>query len=341
MKIKWGKKTYTFVIIPDANNKVMRFRLSTHLLLLLAAVALCAASLAIGAHISALKSAESSKLIAEKLELKTQEYESELEDKERMIEELQSDLLTLSEQTESMKEKFEELKRLEEQLLNITEIKPGEPVDRPVAISSIQRDLSAAAATDGQLGMGGGMIEVSDEHIEALVADTRSALLGMNREIGTLLANFENARERMLETLYLLRVTPSIWPTESDKISSKYGTRRDPFTRKLAFHAGVDISGNTGDPVYATADGTVVSAGYDRSYGYNVIIRHDNGLSTRYAHLRKILVEEKQKVRQGEIIGRLGSTGKSTGPHLHYEIIKNGKTIDPMPYLQSARLEEQ
>lgn len=341
MKFKWGKKSYTFMVIPDANNRVLRFRLSAHALYILLIVALSVICLTLAVHLISLKNAEAKRLIAAELESKTTAYENEIEYKDRTIEELQNDLLTLSEQAEEMKIKFDELKALEEQLRQFSEVKPGDPVDRPVAISSITREENGELEP-GNLagGVGGRMLNVEDEHIEALVADTRKMLSGMDGEIGLLIANLSNAKEKMLETLRLMKVTPSIWPTESRKITSKYGTRRDPFSRRPAFHAGIDISGNVGDPVYATADGTVVSAGYDRAYGYNVVIRHANGLQTRYAHLRKNLVKKGQKVSQGDKIGLLGSTGKSTGPHLHYEIIKNGKTIDPLPYLQTAGLEE-
>lgn len=339
MNIKWGKKTYTFMIIPDANAKIKRFRLSAHMLYILTILILTSVCLTLAVHIQSLKNAEAKRLIAEELKAVTSAYENTIEDKDRTIETLQLDLLTLSEQAEYIKVKFDELKLLEQQLLHISEVKPGEPVDRPVMIASAGTESSADR--DEPLGIGGIMLEAGDEHMEALVADTRKTLSGMNREIGDLIINFTNAKEQMEKALQLMKVTPSIWPTRSTKVTSKFGTRRDPFSRRPAFHAGIDISGRSGDPVYATADGTVISAEYDRSYGYNVVIRHANGLQTRYAHLRKILTKKGQKVQQGEEIGLLGSTGKSTGPHLHYEIIKDGKAIDPMPYLQTARLEER
>jgi murein DD-endopeptidase MepM/ murein hydrolase activator NlpD len=128
----------------------------------------------------------------------------------------------------------------------------------------------------------------------------------------------------------------NIWPTESKKITSRFGYRRDPFTKRKSFHAGIDIGGQINDPVYATAAGKVVAAGYQRAMGYYVAIDHGNGLQTRYLHLNKILVRPGSLVEKGQRIALLGNTGRSTGPHLHFEIIKNGQLVDPLSYLQAA-----
>ncbi len=113
------------------------------------------------------------------------------------------------------------------------------------------------------------------------------------------------------------------------RISSRFGYRRDPFRRRLALHAGIDFKAAYGSPVLATAPGTVVRAGWTGSYGKLVEIRHANGLVTRYAHLSRIRVRAGQRVRAGERVGRLGNTGRSTGPHLHYEVRLFGKPLNP------------
>ncbi len=113
------------------------------------------------------------------------------------------------------------------------------------------------------------------------------------------------------------------------RISSRFGYRSDPFRRRLALHAGIDFKAPYGSPVLATAPGTVVRAGWTGSYGKLVEIRHDNGLVTRYAHLSRIRVRAGQRVRAGDRIGRLGNTGRSTGPHLHYEVRLFGKPLNP------------
>jgi murein DD-endopeptidase MepM/ murein hydrolase activator NlpD len=118
--------------------------------------------------------------------------------------------------------------------------------------------------------------------------------------------------------------------------TSGFGVRMDPFVRSLAMHTGVDIRSNTGEPVRATAAGKVVSAGWSGGYGKMVEIDHGNGLSTRYGHLSAIDVSEGQTIRVGQVVGRVGSTGRSTGPHLHYETRLDGDAVDPQKYLRAA-----
>ena len=117
-------------------------------------------------------------------------------------------------------------------------------------------------------------------------------------------------------------------------ISSHFGRRKDPFTGKPAFHTGIDIVGYPGTPVKATADGKVIYAGNHSGYGKVVVIRHGFGYSTLYGHLKKIEVRAGQKVKRGQIIGYLGNTGRSTGPHLHYEVRRYGRYLNPSRYIR-------
>ena len=119
-------------------------------------------------------------------------------------------------------------------------------------------------------------------------------------------------------------------------MSSGFGMRMDPFLRSPAMHTGLDMRGDTGDPVRATANGTVTSAGPNGGYGKMVEIEHKNGLSTRYAHLSAIDVKVGQVVKIGQVIGKIGSTGRSTGPHLHYETRVDGEAVDPQKYLRAG-----
>jgi len=118
--------------------------------------------------------------------------------------------------------------------------------------------------------------------------------------------------------------------------TSGFGVRMDPFIRSLAMHTGLDFRGNIGDPVRATAAGKVVTAGWSGGYGKMVEIDHGNGLSTRYGHLSVIDVAEGQTVRIGQIVGKVGTTGRSTGPHLHYETRVDGDAVDPQRFLRAA-----
>jgi murein DD-endopeptidase MepM/ murein hydrolase activator NlpD len=125
---------------------------------------------------------------------------------------------------------------------------------------------------------------------------------------------------------------PVIWPVKG-QINSGFGQRWDPFTKHMGFHTGLDISGKTGQPVYAPADGTVTWAKRMREYGNLLILEHKNGITTWYGHLSSFEVNVGDSVMRGDIIGKIGSTGMATGAHLHLEIRQNDVPIDPTKYI--------
>ena len=130
----------------------------------------------------------------------------------------------------------------------------------------------------------------------------------------------------------LLACTPSIWPAKG-WLSSRFGYRISPFTGEKEFHRGIDISGRINSPVLAPADGMVSAVFYDYGYGRVVTITHGYGLETLYGHLQKVLVKKGQFVKRGETIALLGNTGRSTGPHLHYEVHLNRVAVNPLRYI--------
>ncbi|MGC9057237.1 MAG: M23 family metallopeptidase [Candidatus Saccharicenans sp.] len=129
-----------------------------------------------------------------------------------------------------------------------------------------------------------------------------------------------------------LATMPTIWPTVG-WVSSPFGPRIDPFTGRNAFHTGLDIATNFNNPVVATANGVVIQVGFDKYKGNFVAISHGNGFSTEYWHLQKYVVKSGQKVERGQLVGYVGNTGKTLGPHLHYEVHLNGKPINPIDYI--------
>ena len=129
---------------------------------------------------------------------------------------------------------------------------------------------------------------------------------------------------------------PSAQPVAHLNYTSNYGIRSDPFRGTAAMHAGVDIPGPVGTPIYATADGMVDRAERAGGYGNMVELDHGKGIQTRYGHLSKILVEPGTRVHRGQLIALMGSTGRSTGPHLHYEVRIDGRAVNPVPFLQTA-----
>lgn len=145
-----------------------------------------------------------------------------------------------------------------------------------------------------------------------------------------------------LDTLNLYRIavqkTPFAEPVRGAfRHTSGFGPRRDPKTGRTRVHEGTDFAAAHGTPIYSTADGVVVHAGWQGGYGRLVTIRHDFGIETRYAHLSNIRVREGQRVSRGDRIGDMGNTGRSTGTHLHYEVRINGRPVNPMTYIKAAR----
>jgi murein DD-endopeptidase MepM/ murein hydrolase activator NlpD len=141
-----------------------------------------------------------------------------------------------------------------------------------------------------------------------------------------------------LETLILSRelarqLVPGGRPVESGYISSFFGQRADPFTGESAFHAGLDFAGAPGTRVLAVADGVVSYAGRDKGYGKLIEITHGGGYVTRYAHNASVLVQPGQTVRRGDAIALMGSTGRSTGPHVHFEVLRDGRPVNPMSFV--------
>jgi murein DD-endopeptidase MepM/ murein hydrolase activator NlpD len=130
---------------------------------------------------------------------------------------------------------------------------------------------------------------------------------------------------------------PSEKPVKTAAFTSGYGVRSDPFAGRAAMHAGIDLSGPVGTPIYATADGVITTAAYNSGgYGNLIKIDHGKGIETRYGHLSAMNVRPGQRIKRGEMIGRMGSTGRSTGSHLHYEVRIDGRAVNPIPFMKST-----
>jgi len=137
----------------------------------------------------------------------------------------------------------------------------------------------------------------------------------------------------LVEQQSLLLSTPCIWPT-SGYLSSRFGYRSSPFTGRNEFHRGIDIACKEGTPIRATADGRVILAGWEGGFGKLVMLSHGNGYSTRYAHNAQILAKVGDRVKRGQVIALAGATGRSTGTHLHYEVWRYGKPVNPLRYVR-------
>jgi murein DD-endopeptidase MepM/ murein hydrolase activator NlpD len=166
----------------------------------------------------------------------------------------------------------------------------------------------------------------SPENTFALLKDL---LQGLESRLQTVRSDVDKRNQ-------LAAATPSIWPTHG-WLSSSMGNRADPLTGEKDFHPGLDISADKGDPVYSTADGRVTHAASAGNYGNLVIVEHGYGLETRYGHLSVFKVTHGQKVKRGDLLGLVGSTGRTTGAHLHYEVRASGRILNPLQLLLNPR----
>jgi murein DD-endopeptidase MepM/ murein hydrolase activator NlpD len=177
--------------------------------------------------------------------------------------------------------------------------------------------------------------------------DVSASLPEMVADLDVLAKRIEDREIKlaMLEDLLLSREVneqskPSGRPVEAGWISSHYGWRKDPFTGKKNLHRGIDFVGKPGTDIIAMADGLVSWAGTRSGYGKTVEIRHGNGFVTRYAHNSKLFVSEGELVRQGQVIAAMGKSGRATGTHLHFEVIRGGKTVNPLKFVQAVEAQK-
>ncbi len=195
-------------------------------------------------------------------------------------------------------------------------------------------DLPEIDPESRMLGVGGPEDPIIESGTEATVA-----AMTVTTDVDALLRLSKFERDRYQEVYELLKDkrdlldhTPSIMPTIG-YYSSGFGYRNDPFTGQRHFHPGLDIAGKRGSPVYAAADGRVASVRINGGLGKMITVDHGFGFKTRYGHLDKYRVIVGQRINRGDIIGEMGNTGYSTGPHLHYEVLKNGKHTNPYKYI--------
>lgn len=211
-----------------------------------------------------------------------------------------------------------------------------------VALNDFEKRIRIIAGLDsdtqGVFGIGGSIPEDLDTGID--LKEKHNSLIremhDQTQQIDLASANQEKSFKYLLKHLVdrgnLLAHTPAIRPTRG-LITSSFGSRTSPFTGKKEFHKGLDIANRKGTPVMAAADGTVTFADEKGTWGKLVIINHGHGMATRYAHLQKFSKKSGETVKRGEVIGEIGMTGRTTGPHLHYEIRLNGTPVNPDKYI--------
>jgi murein DD-endopeptidase MepM/ murein hydrolase activator NlpD len=241
---------------------------------------------------------------------------------------------------------------------------PAAPFGRKATLGSVDAALTRLAASLDRIeAQQAGMLHTMEQNFEAKARRIRGVLSEIGVDAGKLpapdaiggplvaprLRADTNAFDKQIQRVgiaraHVERLTRSLGSVPVRKpvageadLSSGFGMRIDPFIRSPAMHTGLDLKGDSGDPVHATASGTVTIAGWQGGYGKMVEIDHGNGLATRYGHLSSFDVTAGAKVRTGQMVGRIGSTGRSTGPHLHYETRVEGDAVDPQKFLRAGQ----
>ncbi|MGB4303415.1 MAG: M23 family metallopeptidase [Syntrophomonadaceae bacterium] len=294
-----GSSRLTMIIIPQSQEKTIRFSVSKTTLRVAALLVLL--FVVVSAGIAALygtKQADYNKLEAIK--------EDSLR-KDQTIELLDQQIKAIEQQQERLLSKQADIKKM-----------MGVQEDVPVTTESSGGGKGGSGPTRDAL--------VTGEDSYLMAQQIKNQLDLQEKELDELLAKVNNDKA-------YFRSLPNQWPT-SGEISSYYGWRKSPFGgRSESFHDGIDIANDSGTEVCAAADGQVVFAGWQPVYGRTILIEHGHGFTTKYAHNSALLVEEGDRVKKGQVIARMGTTGRSTGPHLHFSIMKWDQTLDPLIYL--------
>lgn len=234
---------------------------------------------------------------------------------EKIIEEYYKDYLTLYQDIKIINEKMIELEELENQV----RIQNGFDPTKSYFSKSNQNLLVEQDKTKVQAST----LNIN-EAIET-VENIKEAIPEKEKSLNELIILMEDRNEVLLSI-------PSLYPA-TGRVTSRFGYRSDPITGRKTFHEGYDIANSYGTPIYATADGIVTFSGRNSGYGNEIIINHGNGFETVYAHNSKNIVKKGDFVRKGQVIAYMGSTGRSTGAHLHYEVRKYGTPVNPANYL--------
>jgi murein DD-endopeptidase MepM/ murein hydrolase activator NlpD len=185
---------------------------------------------------------------------------------------------------------------------------------------------------EGGTSVAGASAMLTPEFNAASVSSLDQTFTMLRNVLGSLEGHLNIVRRKVEKRESLMNATPSIWPVHG-WLSAGYGMRSDPFNGGRDFHPGLDISADKGTPIFATAAGKVELAAPSGDYGNLVVVDHGYGLVTRYGHLSKFAVWQGRDIKRGDIIGYVGSTGRATGPHLHYEVLANGKLMNPLQLL--------
>ena len=308
--LKTDRREYTMMIVPHNGQSVFSLRIPIRFIKWTGAVLAAAAIFTAGSMLSyqqstahELQTARTEKTELEKLRKVSGTQEQQLEELARLTASLQEDM-----------------KRVNALDAEVRKMVASDDVG--------QVSRSAPARIAGEPGSGGqGGVDKRPQAADLLqlAKDIKANAAAREESLTSLKGAIEDKKSR-------LAATPSIWPADGE-VTSRFGWRNSPFGYGSSYHSGLDIADSTGTPIYAAADGVVTMNEWYGGYGNAVMIDHGNGIETLYAHNTTNLVTPGQRVKKGQHIANMGSTGNSTGSHLHYEVRINGTAVDPMRFL--------
>jgi murein DD-endopeptidase MepM/ murein hydrolase activator NlpD len=301
-----AKKSFTLMVIPDHDAPVKRYTIQRSFLMQVGMGLMLVVGLASGASIHyfqvAADASENRILREENLTLRSQ-------------------LKSVRERIEHIGSTLDRVERFDQKLRAVT------------LLSDPQRNL-AMGPTEPEAGTTAPTTDT--QFTQLTTTETPKALLGRLDRLSAEATRQEQSLQELQayfqDQKSMLASTPSVWPARG-WVTSDFGQRLDPYTADRVMHAGIDIAAPHGKEVYSPSDGTVVFAGLEGGYGNVLVIDHGYGIKTRYGHLAKMLVKAGDKVKRGSLIAAVGNTGRSTGPHLHYEVRVNGIPQNPRKFI--------
>lgn len=253
-----------------------------------------------------------------------------------------SEVAVLADELELQRDSIDTIRQTNEDTLDALAIRIAQMNARIIRLDALGRRLTDMAdIDDGEFDFDsdpalGGPEEPIATGSNVAIPDVVDAMQSLDAQLGSREAQLGVLESVLMNQNLKDRVYPQGRPVQSGWISSYFGKRTDPFTGKRANHTGIDFAGKYGAEVAAVADGVVTWSADRYGYGILVEINHGNGYSTRYAHNSENLVEVGDEVRKGQLVARMGETGRATGPNLHFEVLKNGRRVNPVNFIRES-----
>ena len=299
-----ASKKLTILFLPETTNKVRKINVSNRLISILILFML-SITIGIGWIIT-----DYSKIKGQAPELLALKKENKLQ---------KTQLIALTKKINNITQKITGIQEFDHRLKALTNIEPSIEQDQFLAVGGSNNDT---LKSDYQL----------EEVHKGLIREMHAALENVETEIVSTSISQTEINNFFEKQKSILACTPSIKPVNG-WLTSGFGYRVSPFTKRREFHKGIDVASRIGTPVISPADGLVVSADKQGNYGKVIVINHGYNMKTRYAHLHKYRVKKGDLIKRGEIIGEVGTSGRCTGPHLHYEVLLSGVPVNPLRYV--------